>query len=473
MTGSEAGETSERAFQSIRQTDLAPTISILLGLPIPYANLGGLVPSLLPPSHGADLQSPVLALALALNAAQVWRYFSVYSQTATKLPSMPDLEALLIDSVSAYKKALEHADIQDSVAYRETCGKFKVFLMEAAEVGMRVWTRFDTRGMFVGGAILFLSVILGAPIWNLSISAWNALPREQYLEVAVSAALMLFHCVILTFSNSYIDSEQRIVMFALAVICIMLCYRNPTSSHDRKFGKKAASFTESWLPLGVPICSRVGELFVSGHGQDPSIPLHAAHSSAVFLSALAGLAIIRAHLARKSELHVGLDLAVLFLLALVWLDGYVLCSMVLALLTISIPLSAFDLIASRQKSLDAQCVSYGISVLLFNVLVAIMTVTGPSTASSAVLFVIQLHVLRKMSERSGQLKVSRRMTHFLVRGLYVLATYLTANNPFAGFVTSFGSFVEAYDSAYFLRDESCLCFQSTAILGSVCGYGSI
>lgn len=417
----EAGESSERAFQSIRQTDLAPTISILLGLPIPYANLGGLAPSLLPPSHRAEEQTP--ALALALNAAQVWRYFSVYSKTANKLPSMSDLEALLTDAVSAYKKALEHDDVQDSMAYREACGKFKNFLMEAAEVGMRVWTRFDTRGMFVGGVILFLSVILGAPIWNLSISAWSALPREQYLEVAISAAFMLFHCVILTFSNSYIDAEQRIVMFALAVICITLCYRNATSLH----GKKAAPLKESWLPLAVPLCSRVGELFVSGHGQDPSIPLHAAHSPAVFLSALAGLAIIRAHLTRKSELRVGLDMTVLFMLALVWLEkrsndprrnGFMLCSMVLALLTISIPLSAFDLIASRQKSVGAQSVSHGFSVLLFSILAAIMTVTGPSTASSVLLFAIQAHVLRKMSERCSQLKVSRRMTPFLVCGLY-------------------------------------------------------
>jgi hypothetical protein len=266
-------------------------------------------------------------------------------------------------------------------------------------------------------------VILGVPIWNLSISSLSALPREQYLEVAISASFMFFHCVILTFSNSYIDAEQRIVMFTLAVICITLCYRNATSPHDQKFGKKAAPLTESWLPLAVPVCSRVGELFVSGHGQDPSIPLHPAHCPAVFLSALAGLAIIRAHRTGKSALRVGLDMAVLLLLALVWLEkrssdtrrnGFMLCSMVLAVLTISIPLSAVDLIASREKSLGAQSVSHGISVLLFRVLAAIMTVTGPSTASSALLFVIQAHVLRKMSERCGQLKVSRRTRPSLV-----------------------------------------------------------
>jgi phosphatidylinositol glycan class O len=44
----------QEAFQSIHQIDLVPTISIFLGLPIPYANLGGIVPSLL----GFERHSP-------------------------------------------------------------------------------------------------------------------------------------------------------------------------------------------------------------------------------------------------------------------------------------------------------------------------------------------------------------------------------------------------------------------------------
>jgi hypothetical protein len=331
---------------------------------------------------------------------------------------MPELEALLADAVRVYKKALEHDDVQDSIAYREACGKFKLFLVEAAELGIRVWTRFDTRGMIIGGAILFLSVILGVPIWNLQNSAWSALPRDQYLEVTVSATLMLFHCVLLTFSNSYIDAEQRIVMFSLAVICITTCWRN--ASHDDKFGRNAAPFAESWLPLTVALLSRVGELFVSGHGHDPSIPLHVAHSPAVFLLALAGLAVIRVQRTGKVEstLRLSLDMAVLGLLALAWLEkrssdlgrnGYTLCSIVLALLTISIPMSVFDLFAIQGKGFTSQYVSDGVFVVLFRLLAAVVTVTGPSTASSALLFVSQARVLYKMAQRTGPLKVSSRM----------------------------------------------------------------
>ena len=91
--GSEAATISEyaqTAFTSIHQIDLVPTISILLGLPVPYANLGSMVPAL------ALLDNPSQTVtALALNAAQVWRYFTMYSTTANQLPGLDELEERL------------------------------------------------------------------------------------------------------------------------------------------------------------------------------------------------------------------------------------------------------------------------------------------------------------------------------------------------------------------------------------------
>ena len=146
ITGAEAGKISEDSFRSINQIDLVPTISILLGLPIPFANLGGLVPALIPPSIKAGndaAQAPVTATALALNAAQVWNYLTTYSNTANALPAEPlsDLEGLLNDATSAYKEALSHPEVGDMIAYRKACGLFKQFLSEATDLGKQVWTR--------------------------------------------------------------------------------------------------------------------------------------------------------------------------------------------------------------------------------------------------------------------------------------------------------------------------------------------
>ena len=428
LTGVEAGPDSERAFQAIRQIDLVPTISILLGLPIPFANLGGLVPSLLPsPNHSEKQSTPQTALALALNAAQVWRYFTVYSETANKLPSMPEMQSLLKRAVSVYKKALEHDDGLDSIAYREACGKFKLFLMEAAELGIRVWTRFDTVGMIAGGSILFASVLLIS--WYLIRFACeynNPLPREQVMEVVISAVFMLFYCVLLTFSNSYIDAEQHIGMFALAVICIAMCARMASAPSRPKNGSKSL-FAVRWLPLVIPLCSRLGELLISGHGLDPSIPIHAAHNAAVFLSSLSVLAIIRIYILREmrpvSIGHVCLDIVVLLLLALAWVEkrssdttrnGYLFCRMALVLVAIAIPLSIADASTSKKGGSIPQNISDSVSILLFRLLAAIMIVAGPSSASSVVLFMVQALVLQRLGEQAGRLQV-RKHVYSLIR----------------------------------------------------------
>ena len=101
LTPSIGSKYVQDAFQSIHQIDLVPTISFLLGLPVPYANLGSVVPSLM----GFERVNETAA-AMALNAAQVWRYFTVYSETANKLPNLPELQLLLEEAVDVYKQAL-------------------------------------------------------------------------------------------------------------------------------------------------------------------------------------------------------------------------------------------------------------------------------------------------------------------------------------------------------------------------------
>ena len=73
VKGDEMDSHSARVFESIHQIDIVPTISFLLGLPVPYANIGGLVPDLLPSplSNYANQQqsnSAHIATALALNS---------------------------------------------------------------------------------------------------------------------------------------------------------------------------------------------------------------------------------------------------------------------------------------------------------------------------------------------------------------------------------------------------------------------
>lgn len=65
------------AYRSVQQIDLVPTISLLLGLPIPYNNLGSIIPEAFP-------NDEVRARAAKLNAEQVWRYLQSYEAVSGK-----------------------------------------------------------------------------------------------------------------------------------------------------------------------------------------------------------------------------------------------------------------------------------------------------------------------------------------------------------------------------------------------------
>ncbi|KHJ76196.1 hypothetical protein OESDEN_24184 [Oesophagostomum dentatum] len=73
----------------LRQIDLVPTLSLLLGLPIPFSNLGIVVESLFPP-HLAEQ-------AVALNYEQVRRFASTY---ASANPSFEISEIIAHDTTS-------------------------------------------------------------------------------------------------------------------------------------------------------------------------------------------------------------------------------------------------------------------------------------------------------------------------------------------------------------------------------------
>ena len=254
----------QEAFQSIHQIDLVPTISILLGLPIPYANIGGIVPSLL---RGIGSVRG-MATALALNAAQVWRYFSVYSDEANRLPRLSELEEQLKTAVNMFERALAD-DADDSNAYIQACGLFKIFLVEASELGHRVWTRFDNVGMAVGMIIVGFAALIS--LASLSLEAGNiAIASSQRLEMGIAIVFIVVHNVVLTFSNSYIESEQKIVMFLMSVVGIAVCIRFQKDQNN--FTQQRARYMHVF-PLLVPLLSRIGELIVTGHGSDPSIQL--------------------------------------------------------------------------------------------------------------------------------------------------------------------------------------------------------
>lgn len=411
----------QEVFQSIHQIDLVPTISVLLGLPIPYQNLGGIVPTLL---ASKDIRQT--AAALALNAAQVWRYFTIYSETANKLPNLPELQEQLNDAVAIYRKALEHHDdASDSSAFYEACGLFKIFLAEASELGHRVWTRFDTAGMTMGGIILLLVLLVCIRSLQIETGGILSFPKNQILESALSVLFIVFQSAMLSFSNSYIAAEQAIVMFMMTILggSIFIRMHRTVAGGNRKI--------LPYVPLLLPMLSRLAEVAVSGHGLDPSIRLHAAHSPVLFIPSLVCLLAMRIQVYRKIEasamtkrlpIHVALDCSTLLLLALSWLEkrspdtsrnGLFAAQLVVIALVLSLPISIIEAVAKSKmgSSTYSPQVSHvralaHVLTILSKLLIAMMLVTGPATAASVLIVSIQGWMLFLLSHATGFYAVS-------------------------------------------------------------------
>lgn len=440
-------------FAEIHQIDLVPTISLLLGLPIPFANLGALIPSVL---VGFDLHS--VTASLALNAAQVWRYFSVYSNTANRLPDLHILHGQLQLAVTEYKAAI---DERDDERYVSAATLFKAFLTEALELGHRVWTRFDHTGMITG--ILILA--LGGIGWSLPIvmelvsQHGHKVSHVQLWEIISTIVFMIYQCGLLTFSNSYILEEDKSITFCIAVISIILTVRMQSEQDPLR-----------WGVVFLPITCRIHEFFISGHGLDPSIRIHMAHNSAMFLGSLVILFAIRwvlyGRAITSSFLHAAADGVALTCLAGSWWEkrdldpartGYFLSKIALIILFVSIPSSAIEAyvnippvgdkgtnaIVLRTSILDSTL------TVVLKVLICIMAVTGPSTASSLVLYAVQIAALYFLSASLRGVATHTRVHSFVIAALLRLVTRHTF------FATNHGCFFNRlqYSAAFVATEE--------------------
>jgi len=135
----------------VQQIDLVPTISLLLGLPIPFNNLGSVIPELFNrDSGGSSLQN-----AMELNAAQIMRYLSAYRSS----PSGTELDAAWNDiSVSWAGTNAAHGE-ERFIAL----DKFTRLALSTCRV---LWAQFNTMLMGAGLTVIGLSIVAAWALYS-------------------------------------------------------------------------------------------------------------------------------------------------------------------------------------------------------------------------------------------------------------------------------------------------------------------
>lgn len=142
----------------IQQIDFAPTLASILGVPVPFSNLGTVSLQLLPDVAVNGLQRHQILLAhLWHNAKQIQNYFSRYSEEHGETFSYDDLDIL-----DTKFEVFEHRvnSIYTDGAFLNFANDLKSHLDSLLELCRNIWIRFNPQLMTQGMLITFLGIFV-------------------------------------------------------------------------------------------------------------------------------------------------------------------------------------------------------------------------------------------------------------------------------------------------------------------------
>ena len=142
----------------VGQIDLVPTLALLLGLPIPYNNLGAPIREAFIGRSGSNLK--ILASVNALAAAQINRYLEKYS-IARGLEShiITGPKALWTRASSIWAEIVT-SKTNDVGQYRHASITFSEYQVETLRICRSLWARFDITSMLAGIVVLLMALMV-------------------------------------------------------------------------------------------------------------------------------------------------------------------------------------------------------------------------------------------------------------------------------------------------------------------------
>jgi len=142
----------------IRQIDLVPTLSLLLGIPIPFNNLGIPIVEAFIGTSGSDY--PNLAKVYRLATSQIRRYLEKY----TKVRDLNDQAMTRIDNTwslaeNAWSES-QKMDFPPLAIWKSAFHHFSIYQQETLQLCRDLWARFDDFRILQGISILLSQFVL-------------------------------------------------------------------------------------------------------------------------------------------------------------------------------------------------------------------------------------------------------------------------------------------------------------------------
>ncbi|KAI9854851.1 MAG: mannose-ethanolamine phosphotransferase gpi13 [Vezdaea acicularis] len=195
----------------VGQIDLVPTLSLLLGVPVPFNNLGAPISEAFIGKGGSDWEN--LATVHELTAAQIKRYQHEYSNARGLDESTVSKPVALWNAAQkAWTEAVKAAKKPSSESWREAFESLSRYQEENLRICRALWARFDIPSMLQG--ILILA-------WALTLLIGYARSTKD-LDIAELSPLLIVRAAIgagvgaaIGLGVSYLDTEWTLLNCSL------------------------------------------------------------------------------------------------------------------------------------------------------------------------------------------------------------------------------------------------------------------
>ncbi|KAI4876353.1 hypothetical protein NFI96_017816 [Prochilodus magdalenae] len=170
----------------VPQTDLVPTLALLLGVPIPYSSVGQVLLPLFP--RNSSLGAPMSlsqAEALWINVKQVNRFLETYSNMAKDIPadSLSQLQSHFTQLSSQFLSSVS----KGAPPSAELTASMQAYLSSVRETCRASWARFNPFKMAAGLLVLGLACIACYVLSELSL----VVLQGKVLKIPVVAGVLV------------------------------------------------------------------------------------------------------------------------------------------------------------------------------------------------------------------------------------------------------------------------------------------
>ncbi|XP_038072067.1 GPI ethanolamine phosphate transferase 3-like [Patiria miniata] len=235
-----------KSVQVASQIDLVPTLSLLLGVPVPFSNLGSIIPELFTltpfsnqPSSPAIKNWPLHVQsvynkvgALRTNAHQVNHYLQAYSKISDEFPraQFALLQDFFQDAETAVKEVLQSSandEIRSYALLQRSEQVYLQYLNRVKEMCRSMWARFDLTLIILGLAIVVGTCLTSYVLLTHNQNFGNRVLLDSALGtllkiIAVTIIACLLIGLIISFTIPGLQAHSAILVLTIPAVGSLL-----------------------------------------------------------------------------------------------------------------------------------------------------------------------------------------------------------------------------------------------------------